>query len=369
MPYTGGMYSGVSYNWHPVDKTKAQTAQDFLDDLAVLDDPSTGIIAKIISNDQTNSVVNLTYVPFTYLGDHSIDNYPTKTIEIVVPNKIGNYSPRNKKLLTFPYIGLAVDTFDHVKSYRYEFFNFKGSKQIDGVLRDTVFFKVSGYVSANPVIVSAPKSYMCGQNEVNETEASYLNQFPQVAMTVDSFKASVANGSFAHGLLNMAQGAVSVGTSIAADIATGGATSMATEGKVASGIIGMAQSLNDLYHMQMRGDVARGVQAGQPHVASRSYNFYYKVIGVREEIAECIDGFMDRFGYTCNKLKIPNTHVRENWTYTKTNDCAIVGSIPVDDMRKIKSIFNNGITFWNNPYAVGNYSLSNRCLSEIPPSP
>ena len=37
----------------------------------------------------------------------------------------------------------------------------------------------------------------------------------------------------------------------------------------------------------------------------------------------------------------------------------IVGSVPTDDMAKIKGCYNNGITFWKNGGEIGNYSLDN----------
>jgi hypothetical protein len=37
-----------------------------------------------------------------------------------------------------------------------------------------------------------------------------------------------------------------------------------------------------------------------------------------------------------------------------------MGNIPVDSAKKIKSIMQNGITFWKNPTEVGHYALDNR---------
>jgi hypothetical protein len=82
-------------------------------------------------------------------------------------------------------------------------------------------------------------------------------------------------------------------------------------------------------------------------------------MGVTEQSAKMIDDFFDRFGYATKRIKIPNRNVRPHWTYTKTLDVAIRGNVPVDDMRKIKAIYDNGITFWRNGSEVGNYSLDN----------
>ena len=65
------------------------------------------------------------------------------------------------------------------------------------------------------------------------------------------------------------------------------------------------------------------------------------------------------YGYATKKIKVPNTNVRENWTYTKTKNCVVKSNAPADDVKKICSIYDKGITFWRNPANVGNYNLSN----------
>ena len=65
------------------------------------------------------------------------------------------------------------------------------------------------------------------------------------------------------------------------------------------------------------------------------------------------------YGYQTNRVKTPNISARPHWNYIKTNDCVIEGSVPCDDMNKICSIFDGGITFWKKGSEVGNYSLDN----------
>ena len=90
-----------------------------------------------------------------------------------------------------------------------------------------------------------------------------------------------------------------------------------------------------------------------------------EIKGVTLPRARQIDDFFDRYGYSCEEIKVPNRNVRENWTYCKTKDCNIIGSIPVDSMANIKNIYNNGITWWKAIGNVGNYSLSNNTLISL----
>ena len=65
------------------------------------------------------------------------------------------------------------------------------------------------------------------------------------------------------------------------------------------------------------------------------------------------------YGYATHRVKIPNISARPHWNYVKTIDANIVGSVPVESMSKIRSIFDKGVTFWKNGDNVGNYNLDN----------
>ena len=77
------------------------------------------------------------------------------------------------------------------------------------------------------------------------------------------------------------------------------------------------------------------------------------------EQAKMIDDYFTRFGYAIKKTQIPNRNARPHWTYVKTIGCVIEGSCPADVEATICSIYDNGITFWNNPDEIGDYSLDN----------
>ena len=83
------------------------------------------------------------------------------------------------------------------------------------------------------------------------------------------------------------------------------------------------------------------------------------------------------YGYQTNRVKIPNINAREHYTYVKTCGCnivsgkenendVIVGGLPTDDLHKIVSIYDNGITFWKNGNNIGNYSLDNSAYDSTP---
>ena len=101
------------------------------------------------------------------------------------------------------------------------------------------------------------------------------------------------------------------------------------------------------------------INGGGFSTAMRCKRFTYIVRQVRAEYAEAIDNFFTMFGYKVNRVGVPNRAARTRWTYVKTTNCQITGSIPADDARFICDIYNHGITWWRNAAEIGKYDLSN----------
>lgn len=74
--------------------------------------------------------------------------------------------------------------------------------------------------------------------------------------------------------------------------------------------------------------------------------------------AKMFDEYFDRYGYAIRQVKKPNITGRASWNYVKTDGAIVLGSAPADDLAKIRSILDRGITFWHGDY-VGDYSRSN----------
>ena len=82
------------------------------------------------------------------------------------------------------------------------------------------------------------------------------------------------------------------------------------------------------------------------------------------------DNYFTMFGYACKQVKIPNRHVREYFTYTKTNGCKVYAKNynliqPTHDiLRAIENIYDKGVRFWDYSKAnkVGDYTVNNSVL-------
>ena len=90
----------------------------------------------------------------------------------------------------------------------------------------------------------------------------------------------------------------------------------------------------------------------------KGFQFFYAYI--RAEFAQIIDNYFNVYGYATHRVKIPNRAIRPHWNYVKTQNVSLTGSVPADDMARLRQIYDNGVTFWRNGNEVGDYSLDNR---------
>lgn len=81
---------------------------------------------------------------------------------------------------------------------------------------------------------------------------------------------------------------------------------------------------------------------------------------IKPEYAKRIDAYFDKYGYAQRSMYVPERQNRKHWSYLKTVGCNIKGNINNTDLVTIKTIYDNGITTWNNLEEVGDYTLDNR---------
>lgn len=80
---------------------------------------------------------------------------------------------------------------------------------------------------------------------------------------------------------------------------------------------------------------------------------------IKKEYADILTNYFKMYGYRTNRLGIIIPHNRQCWNYIKTVGCNISGSIPQDDLMKIREMFDKGITLWHDDL-VGNYNRQNK---------
>lgn len=320
-PIITGLFSPIKYFSAPLNSsTDVNNALDLLEGL------------------KTDSIISIFLMP-TEFATLPNKNVREKAFILSGQNNIGgNYTPRNKKLLCYPYnfIGVTVD--GRSATYRYEWFEDYNNCTFD----------IDGIINCNAEIAAIPLKY--NGFDKNIVEKISMKAFPQVPYTLDYYRAWLAQ----NGASSFVGYIGSVG-SIALGLLSENPTA------VIGGALGLGSSIANELEAYNAPNQGRGSSSGSDvDVALNLKDFYFKRMQITVEYARILDDYFDKYGYQTDRVKVPNTHSRPQWNYVKTRDCSITGSIPVDAMAHIKSIHNNGVTYWKNGNNVGNYSLNNQ---------
>ena len=294
------------------------------------------MIETLTKANKSDAIVAIFQMPTAMVGNLGD---MAKTYEISKTKNfsdIDGYKPRNNKLYTYPFNFLYVTNLNgNAAEFHYEYFS-------DG----SCTFLLAGDMSCNPQVFIAPTNYKGVPTNYNEKMV--LDGYPQCAFTTDSFKAWLAqNGA------STAVNALGSAFTTAVGVAT--LNPMA----LASGTLGIAGTLAKISETVSLPRQAHGSTGSSASFAVGIKDFAFMHMTIRREYAEIIDEYFDMYGYATHRVKIPAINNRPSWNYVKTIDCKITGSVPFDDMDKIRSIFDSGITFWHGDW-VGDYTRNNK---------
>lgn len=345
-----------------------------------------------------DDILSIYQIPH-FISHATLDPYDTDTFSIT-PNflNIDGYEPKNKKLFNYPYnfLKLSNNKGDDV-IYKHEMWSSRS---------DIGHFELKGVGVGIPAVMCYPLNY---RDIAKDYENGLMYKgFNQCAWVGDAYQVWLAQnrqnlvlqgnmggvellvgaGLEIGGALAMAGSlpTASLPASIPMEIGAGssvypGSGNISTSTPIGGGSTSlggslMRQGLNDLANsiltqIQAKNKLTATPRPAHGHVDNDIFNMQLDRCGytcyqmtIKRQFARIIDEYFSRFGYACHRIKVPNRHVRQKWTYTKTIGCAIAGNIPCDDAEKIQSIYNNGITFWDKDYAIGAYGdFTNPCLT------
>ena len=385
VPYakTAGMYSGVYQGCMFVTIPVSPRHPDFIANVEKL--------YKIASNVDfltSGGIISVfmcpeIFVPVSNENSPSIaGKYMNRRffIDVEPVNKLVNYTPRNKKLLTYPYNCLNVTIGgNQMQDYAYEYFN-KGSAK--SMTLETCF-------SATPSMMVFPSNYL-GTSQYLQGAVCYDN-FPTCAWGFTELTEWINNDMFK----TFANGAM-LGLSATAGMPMlPPATPPTPEpipGRYLNGddidaINRRNESAANQYahtvaHMDARraryeenlvrdlaalttlsgkptprvnGGARGGVLFGN---ASGNEPYVWQKSILPHEAAQ-IDSYFDRFGYATNTIKIPNIRTRPGWNYVRTTEAKILGTAPAKVEEEFRRIHDRGITYWHNPSRFMDYTQSN----------
>ena len=370
-----GMFVGTKYYYAPCDN---------LTDAGFVKSALLSLIGDWSKNLRSEDVINMFTVPKWIIEN---TNFVNHGFMVTAPTSFDNYTPKNKKLFTYPYSYLQCTTFNGDGAvYRWEYF--------DGtVLGNDLQFDMFGTEIGGGQVICYPRSY--NGMEDNLDNGVQMTNFPKNSFSYDAYQAWLANGGkdkyedlkklttlkgISASVKFAANTAKSVGnvtkntTDILGGVATGNVaqTTTGVSGLISSALTQTSQALdlastlveaknkvryefNDAMYEpnQVVGTSIPNIVCGQ-----RKLDYYFYHCHLRDDEAKRVDDFFSCYGYYINRVKVPNLTGRQYWNFVQTENCVIAGEMPASSKEAIGRIFDGGITFWHNGDNIGNYAIS-----------
>lgn len=330
------------------------------------------MIDYINTEGQIDSIISIFAVPKNYIvkfasGLNNIYgvsdiNYTNLPAYIVLGgNSMANgYTPRNNKLLTYPYDYINVTNYNGSSvDIRYEF-----SEQSSRYLEFKEILSIG-----NPVSLQVfPVDYNIQGNTYSEYLGNYeyaveFNNFPEIAWLSDTYSTYLALNKNS---LQMQQMDRTIRKY------AGVASAVTNFNPSVSGVGNFAMELYDsqkeqmffdasMKDMQNIPDKVQGKSSGGVSMLSGSCGIFGRKMSLRTEYAQKIDKYFDMYGYNISAVQSPNWSNRSHYNYIKTSGIDIYGTVAKNDKEEIANIFNNGVTFWHmsNGATYGTYDTNN----------
>lgn len=310
------------------------------------------IINKYLSSGRDDQIVSIYEYPSWITSSTAYSSMNHAEYTFLMPTQFEGYTPKNKKLFSYPYSFLRVsNNSGQTTNYKWENWTDKAN---------TGKFKIVGTVIPAPEVMIYPIFYSSMGNDYDE--GLIIKDFPQCAWTGDVFAKWWAEnrGSLATAAISTALAGLGFAT---------GAYYPASATAVTA-----VSSILSVINASMTAETSPPPVHGQTSssalsVAINKVGFSFYPMMLRAQEAAIIDDYFTLYGYAVNRIKTPNRKVRPYWTYTKTINCNATATrgevIPANDLKKIRSIYDKGITFWTYGSEVGNYAQDNRCVRGV----
>jgi hypothetical protein len=272
-----------------------------------------------------------------------------------------DYIPKNNKLFCWPYHFFSITTLDG-QSYDYKYEDIITSDPVPGTA--TMKFKFKFAFGTDPTYFMYPSYYMkCNNNydygiklsgfpKCNWNFGVWENYYAQQDTNITlSMLGSVLGG------VSSASGSVVSGAGSKKGLGVGAGLAIAQAGlnTLQAGF----STIGGLSVVKSQPDQSKGAyNVGGVNYNMETMDFWIIHKRLHWGYVVKIDDYFTKFGYRVNSTGVPNLHTRKYWNYLKLDQPSVTGNMPVGDMRMIKQILSNGITFWHTT-DVGNYDLNN----------
>ena len=275
---------------------------------------------------------------------------PALARTITKPSSLNGYTPRNNKLLCYPYNYLNVTNFNGCEGeYKYEYFS-----------GNACTFEGYGTIGAGCSIILKPTNYQLQEGVGQKQQAIF--EIPCGKYPVCSYSSDYYTNWLSQNGLNIRTQFMQSGTNLLASMAGAAAT-----GNLAATTSGIANSFNQITNTiasmdqhQMKANTVEGnTNSTDVNFASGYIGFGFYPMSIKAQFARIIDNYLSMYGYKVHTTKVPNISSRRYWNFIKTIKCNVEADIPQEDLQIIRNNFDKGITFWHDPANIYNYNLNN----------
>jgi hypothetical protein len=210
-----------------------------------------------------------------------------------------------------------------------------------------------GYLNPDTRIAFLVKNY---NNDTSLNNAIIIRDLPQLPTASSGYQQYLAR--------NKSQNTVNMVTGIAET--AGGVGLMFVPGAefaggmaIASGLEHILGTLGKMQDAKRNPNSLQTQQGGSGfNIANGIKGFTLKKKIIKPEYRNIVSQFWKAYGYKINQIKVPNLKTRQHFNYVKCIGANITGNVPMEELVKVKEMFNKGITLWHTT-DVGNYSLLN----------
>lgn len=302
----------------------------------------------IVKMDGVSGVNPLDSIGLTGKIIYVSDNQSLATTTVSCGNKYNGIPLyAESKLLMYPY------SFAKISDYRGNEFEI----HLEYVQGNTLQVKVEGSIAPQNKTAYEVNMY----SGYTSMDNAIVNTSDESLPIVDDYTASYMQSnrnslttSVAFGLLNALMGT-------GANLATGNIGGAVDTGLSEFQDITMLNA--KLKDINNHPDTLRSMGNNANFDYGNQYDGFYVVwYTIQDEYVNILTDYFKKFGVKVNRVKKPNLHTRQSWNYVKTVNCTITGSIPLDDLQRVRDIFNRGVTLWHTPSHVGDYSQNNSPL-------
>lgn len=299
------------------------------------------VLQDIVTNhaDKVSGIVALIMTP-TYFETNGYYNWTFNKSTPFIPIK-------NKKLLSYPFHALYVtDGNGNGKIFRPEQFG------------NQYEFLINSDNAPSQSVILTPVGYY--DLMINFNECVIMSGFPQCSWTSDSFQEYLALNQNKQ-TVQAARYALGAGKGV---LELGMSKGMSGSEGVESGVFGIFSMMADLADRSKVAPAAHGNVTGTAYMAIGQKTFIAYDMYPLPEYIYIIDDYFNKFGYAIHEVGVPNISSRPHWNYVKLRDAIVLPKagtgLSASALKKIVSVYENGVTFWKNASEVGNYSLDNR---------